>query len=118
MLQRPSLARCGAAIETTTNEFERVGHDDSGRSPCHMWWKVPAIGPFPLGEHPGLHQRAQHTSTFDFVDTEPFRRSGRRQRQRRVVEKVGLDSHHEVFDSVTCCGHRVILQEIGQCLFA
>jgi hypothetical protein len=91
---------------------------DSGGLSCGGSWKVPARGPLALGQHSGIHQGTEYTVAGDFVDAEPPLCRRQRQREGRVVEKVGLDSHDKTFDSVTCRGHHVILQGIVQRRFA
>jgi hypothetical protein len=76
-------------------------------------WKIPAVGAVALGQHSGVHQCSEHASACDLIEPESRLRSSPRQRQCRVLEIVGLDSHNEVFNSVTYRGHYVLLQEIG-----
>ena len=73
---------------------------------------MPAVDAVALGQHSGVHQCSEHASACDLVETESRLRSRQRQRQCRVLEIVGLDSHNQVFNSVTCRGHCVILSEI------
>ena len=73
---------------------------------------MPAVGAVALSQHSSVHQCSEHASACDLIDTESRLRSRQRQRQCRVLEIVGLDSHDEVFNSVTCRGHCVILSEI------
>ena len=54
--------------------------------------EIPAIGPFALGQHPGVHQCSEHASTCG--SSTPNRSAPQAgQSQRRVLEEVGLDSH-------------------------
>jgi len=73
---------------------------------------MPAVGAVALGQHSSVHQCSEHASACDLINTESRLRSRQRQRQCRVLEIVGLDSHDEVFNSVTCRCHCVILSEI------
>ena len=78
----------------------------SGGSRCGNSWRVPEIGTLPLGQHSGLDERTKHSRACDFVYGKAFLRVRERQREPRVLEKVILDSHYEVFESAPCRSHR------------